>query len=138
MGIAASLCEDKPSGVQRQPFLCFERKMTGDVLVGETKVAGSAQRRTDGAVLQHGSLLLARSALAPGLPGLEDLSASPVSEEQMIRLWMNKLAARLVWNWRPDSLSEGERSEVARLAADKYASPRWTRDRLRGTRCELL
>jgi lipoate-protein ligase A len=138
MGIAASLCEEKPSGAGPQPFLCFQRRMAGDVLVGETKVAGSAQRRIHGAVLQHGSLLLARSPWAPELPGLQDVSATAVPVEQLIHQWMNKLAARLVFRWRPDSLSDGERSEVARLAADKYASPGWTEDRLRGSRGDLL
>ena len=49
----------------REPFLCFQRRSPGDVLVGGVKVAGSAQRRCRGAVLQHGSLLLARSPAAP-------------------------------------------------------------------------
>ena len=42
MGIAASLCEETSSGATAQPFLCFQRRLAGDVLVGETKVAGSA------------------------------------------------------------------------------------------------
>jgi lipoyl(octanoyl) transferase len=56
-------------------FLCFERRSSGDVVVGESKVLGSAQRRFRGALLQHGSLLLMRSSYAPSLPGLRDLSA---------------------------------------------------------------
>jgi lipoate-protein ligase A len=138
MGINASLCGEIPPGVEDRPFLCFQRRMAGDVLVGATKVAGSAQRRIQGAILQHGSLLCARSPYAPDLPGLQDLAAAEVSEDEMIHQWMNKLAARLVWQWRPESLSDEERSEVARLARDKYASPRWTQDRLRGSRGDLL
>jgi len=38
----------------RLPFLCFQRRAPGDVLVGRTKVAGSAQRRSSGAVLHAG------------------------------------------------------------------------------------
>ncbi len=34
-----------------EPFLCFQRRSPGDVVIGETKVAGSAQRRCQGAVL---------------------------------------------------------------------------------------
>jgi lipoate-protein ligase A len=138
MEIAASLCEGMPSGAATQPFLCFQRRTAGDVLVGESKVAGSAQRRIQGAVLQHGSLLLARSPWTPELPGLEEVSRTAVPEGQMIRQWMNKLAARLVLSWRPDPLSDAERSEVARLAEEKYASPRWTQDRLKGSRLDLL
>jgi lipoate-protein ligase A len=58
------------------PFLCFQRRSRGDILVGEHKIGGSAQRRRRGAVLQHGSILLARSPHAPELPGVEDLAAS--------------------------------------------------------------
>ncbi len=51
-------------------FLCFERRSCGDVVWEQEKVLGSAQRRIPGAVLQHGSLLLARSPYAPRLSGL--------------------------------------------------------------------
>lgn len=55
-------------------FLCFERRSPGDIVVGESKVMGSAQRRIAGAILQHGSLLLQSSPHAPSLPGLHELS----------------------------------------------------------------
>lgn len=47
------------SGAARGPFFCFARRHCYDVLVGEDKLAGSAQRRTRSAVLQHGSIVLA-------------------------------------------------------------------------------
>lgn len=46
------------SGAARGPFFCFERRHCYDVLLGEGKIAGSAQRRTRQAVLQHGSIIL--------------------------------------------------------------------------------
>lgn len=57
------------SDMQRR-FLCFERRNCGDVVWEAHKVMGSAQRRGDGAILQHGSLLLASSPYAPSLQGL--------------------------------------------------------------------
>ena len=56
-------------------FLCFERRSCGDIILDSHnvpghKVMGSAQRRGRGAVLQHGSLLLATSPYAPSLQGL--------------------------------------------------------------------
>ena len=55
--------------------LCFLRADPRDVVVTDAagvvrKVVGSAQRRRRGAVLQHGSLLLAASPHAPEIPGL--------------------------------------------------------------------
>jgi lipoate-protein ligase A len=38
---------------------CFAAPVGGEVVVGDHKVAGSAQLREDGALLQHGSILLA-------------------------------------------------------------------------------
>ncbi|MBI4581470.1 MAG: hypothetical protein HY718_17340 [Planctomycetes bacterium] len=42
----------------RGPFFCFERHCGVDLLAGERKLMGSAQRRTADAILQHGSLVL--------------------------------------------------------------------------------
>jgi lipoate-protein ligase A len=82
-------------------FLCFERRSVGDLVASfanaafsatgsprsqSPKLMGSAQRRIQGAVLQHGSLLLARSPHAPSLMGVQqirekaDLGLSGLSE----------------------------------------------------------
>jgi len=59
---------------RNEPFLCFSRGDRNDLLLHGVKVAGSAQRRRKGAVLQHGSILLRASEYAPELPGIEDLT----------------------------------------------------------------
>jgi lipoate-protein ligase A len=46
------------SGAARGPFFCFARRHAFDLLIGDDKLAGSAQRRTQTAVLQHGSIIL--------------------------------------------------------------------------------
>ena len=48
------------SGPAKGPFFCFARRHKLDVVVGGEKLAGSAQRRTRHAVLQHGSIVLER------------------------------------------------------------------------------
>ena len=68
----------------KSKFLCFHRRSEGDVIVGDQKVMGSAQRRTQGAILQHGSLLISLSSYAPSLLGLQDLI--PVAAEKMANL----------------------------------------------------
>jgi lipoate-protein ligase A len=57
-----------------EPFLCFLRKNANDI-VHETgnKVVGSAQRRRKGVTLQHGSIILKASFLAPTVVGIADL-----------------------------------------------------------------
>lgn len=59
---------------EAEPFLCFLRGDARDVVVAHQKVAGSAQRRRRGAVLQHGSVLLQRSPFASSVPGLVDIA----------------------------------------------------------------
>src|SRR5439155_9541566 len=44
-----------------KPFtgvLCFQHHAPGDVMIGTAKIAGSAQRKQRGALLQHGAILL--------------------------------------------------------------------------------
>ncbi|MEX0818404.1 MAG: biotin/lipoate A/B protein ligase family protein, partial [Pirellulaceae bacterium] len=77
-GIEAVLCGDAASDSLNEPFLCFQRRSSLDILVASSKVAGSAQRRHQGALLQHGSILLARSPNAEALPGLAELTGVSV------------------------------------------------------------
>jgi lipoate-protein ligase A len=116
----------------RQPFLCFQRRSPGDVLVSGIKVAGSAQRRCRGAVLQHGSVLLARSAAAPELPGIGDLAGRPIRPEEAIEAWLRRLAGALGLAWQSGTLSDAQRRRAAKLATDKYARPAWTENRGHG------
>ena len=50
---------------------------------GDWKILGSAQRRSRGALLQHGSLLLETSPAAPELPGLSDLAGWDFAAEHL-------------------------------------------------------
>jgi lipoate-protein ligase A len=122
-------CNCQPNLRVREPFLCFQRRAPGDVLVKGEKVAGSAQRRRRGAVLQHGSVLLARSAAAPELDGLKELSAKTILVEEFIQAWLERLSEALAIRWQHGGLSETRRRRAAQLAAEKYGSPAWTNAR---------
>ncbi len=122
-------CGDITPAARREPFLCFQRRAPGDVLVKGEKIAGSAQRRRRGAVLQHGSLLLARSPAAPELDGLKELTARTILVEEFIQAWSEKLSAVLAVRWHRDILSERQHRRAAELAKDKYGSAAWTNAR---------
>jgi lipoate-protein ligase A len=138
-GIRAAVCpgqgrEKDLSGT----FLCFQRRSAGDVLLGDVKIAGSAQRRSRKAVLQHGSLLLARSPLAPELAGLVDLTPSeffkaPASQSDFDQLlthaWWEEMAERFSIQWQPGRLTDQEQQRAAELVREKYDSDQWTRNR---------
>jgi lipoate-protein ligase A len=130
LGILAVLCKPvAPRPAKVEPLLCFQRRTLGDVLVGDTKVAGSAQRRRRGAVLQHGSVLLARSAAAPELDGLSELAGRLIRDEELAAAWLPPLRARLAANWQPDELSQPQRIRAHALKTGRYAVVSWTEHR---------
>ncbi len=83
LGLECSMRGDAMSDPENKTFLCFSRSDPHDVVHGEYKVVGSAQRRRRGAVLQHGSVLLNASKYAPDLPGIFDLGARQIEPEQL-------------------------------------------------------
>lgn len=114
----------KPGGVA--PFLCFSRRSPGDLVVGDAKIVGSAQRRLAGAVLQHGSMILGRSPAAPEFAGLEEMTRSAWPVGDLIDSWQERLGVALGLRWQKEDLTDEEKVEVARIAAEKYADPHWT------------
>lgn len=116
-------------GRKREPFLCFERRAAGDVLVGGAKIAGSAQRRCQGAVLQHGSVLLARSLAAPELSGLKELADKTISADELVDAWLARLSDALPLIWQTGKLTENQIHRARALADEKYASAKWTENR---------
>ena len=59
-----------------EAFLCFLRQNPNDIVDTDSgiKIVGSAQRRRRGVILQHGSILLKASPIAPSIKGVLDLS----------------------------------------------------------------
>jgi lipoate-protein ligase A len=118
-----------------EPFLCFQRKSPGDVIVPSSgaqptwKILGSAQRRYRRAVLQHGSLLLERSPAAPELPGLTDLTLSPVAVTNLIPSVVSNLEVALDLRFKETSLPPDLKLKATELANNKYGSVAWTKRR---------
>lgn len=136
LGVTATLrqcrsdrCQEKNSSVE--PFLCFQRAADGDVLMGSYKIAGSAQRRRKGAVLQHGSVLLARSKCAPELPGISDLAGVSIGVEQLLQRWSIRLLQRLdLPLGKPQTpLPQSIAARAEEIAQAKFASPDWAQRR---------
>jgi lipoyl(octanoyl) transferase len=112
-----------------RPFLCFTDRDEQDIVLRNTKVVGSAQRRRGGAVLQHGSLLLGRSRMTPELLGLNDLALSFSDSTNWGELVATLLSEALripaiVDRFRPD-----EQRMAGLLRDEVYANPEWTRRR---------
>ena len=95
-GVAARL-RGEGRATRADPTLCFLRRDPRDLVLTHDagavrKIVGSAQRRRRGAVLQHGSLLVAASPHAPDVPGLRDLCRSTDAD---VRAVVEDAAVRL-------------------------------------------
>jgi lipoate-protein ligase A len=128
-GIAAELNEHALVQIGGEPFLCFERRSVGDVVLRGFKICGSAQRRRRGAILQHGSILLARSAAAPELPGIADLSGRAVSSIDLRSAWIDRWQRTICPLRASAGYTEDERISAKRHIAEKYGTETWTNRR---------
>ncbi|HUY32596.1 MAG TPA: biotin/lipoate A/B protein ligase family protein [Pirellulales bacterium] len=130
LGVEAHLCQaarSTPHAVD--PFLCFQRRGAGDVLAGGIKLAGSAQRRRRGAVLQHGSVLLARSDAAPELPGLASLIGACPSMREWIERAIGALSRSLRFQFDRGQITLPELARATTLAANPYGLTAWNERR---------
>lgn len=128
-GSSTSLCVFAQQGDATgapQPFLCFQRRSLGDVLLRGEKIAGSAQRRSQGAVLQHGSVLLDASPRAPQLPGWQQLTGLPLSFDELAKLWVGRLAETLRFDIQRSELTAQEQDLARSIQSAKYANRTWT------------
>jgi lipoate-protein ligase A len=137
-GVAAGLHpgRDRAAGDEKR-FLCFDRRARGDLVVavsGQTdghKILGSAQRRLQAAVLQHGSLL---ERSPPHLSekvrhlGLWEFIA-PAEHCQirnLVEAWFLRATGSVGGDvtWQAESFLHSQRDPVTAAAA-RFRSPAW-------------
>jgi lipoate-protein ligase A len=109
--------------------LCFQDQTAGDLRLKGHKVAGSAQRQYRGALLQHGSVLLAQSLHAPELPGLLELTGRIWAAQPLGERWLTSLIQDRGWSPRKVAFSPDQLHKRREIQAEKYAHPEWTQKR---------
>jgi lipoate-protein ligase A len=125
-----------PGGVEA----CFQLRRLPAILAGGRKLLGSAQRRWNTALLQHGSLLIdvdlemhrtvfptwTRGESENGVTGLKailsDVPPRAVLESALLGGWQEVLGVV----WQPAELTAGEREEADLLVKVRYGDPGWT------------
>jgi lipoate-protein ligase A len=111
-------------------FLCFHHFTPGDLMIGSAKIAGSAQRKQRGAVMQHGGILLARSPFTPSLPGILELTGIEVKLAELRAAIIGQLKKLLKWRFIvSETWPEAERLAIAELIENRYRSDAWNRKR---------
>lgn len=108
---------------QRGPFFCFARRHALDVVAGEAKLAGSAQRRTRAAVLQHGSLIL-ESRFAQQPCATWAALGGPADYRAAARRIASSLAALTGCTLEPGEWSDAELRAAGALV-EKYSGRAW-------------
>ncbi len=126
LGVTSNLWGPVAGETGSEPFLCFQRRARGDLVAGEHKLLGSAQRRARGGLLQHGSLLLQTSPHAPELPGLSELAPAVPDLDELRRQWIRRLGERLGLRWEASELMDLERETACQLRGGKFGSFAWT------------
>ena len=135
-GIAALGVEAERSGPSHAApgpggFDCFQSPAADEICAGGRKLAGSAQRRAGGAVLQHGSLRLTPDPpTARAAAGLEQVGATslaelglPVDVERVRAACARAFAAVLPATLERGTLDAGELAQARELAI-RYAEGR--------------
>lgn len=122
-----------------EPFLCFQRRAAGDLLLAPmgirpegpvspgVKILGSAQRRRQGAILQHGSLLFETSPAAPELPGVYNLTGIRLTADDVSVTLANTVSRALRIDLEESKLPEDRRVLAAELESRKYGVLEWTK-----------
>ena len=129
----------RPAENTPEPFLCFRRRGEGDVLLdtspgvarqgNNVKIAGSAQRRRRGHILQHGSVLLRHCPAAPEIWGIADAGGMAISPAQLVQAWLPWLARELHVEMQPAKLPDRLLDRAAEIESEKYRTRAWLRRR---------
>lgn len=128
-GINAHLSGKPQASSTPEPFLCFLRRHEVDVIVDGNKICGSAQRRHQVAVLQHGSVILQQSRCAPELQGLEEITGQQISAELLIDRWKDNLNHKFKSTYIQTPLTAKEVESAQTIESVKFAHPDWTHKR---------
>src|SRR5262249_5025601 len=96
-----------------------------DLLLRDAKVAGSAQRKHRGALLQHGSILLARSQHAPSLPGIRELTGRTLDLAEVADAVSREFARETGWRLQLAEWTQTEIVHIADRMGAKYTCDTW-------------
>jgi lipoate-protein ligase A len=119
LGVDAQRSDPRSRAPTKDVFDCFERPAADEICLAGQKLSGSAQRRVDGAFLQHGSIRLAPDprdatrAVARGADGLAGTSLAEagarISRESLQQACIAAFEQRLGARFEASSLASDER-----------------------------
>lgn len=138
--------EEKDALAKPKSAVCFDAPSWYELVVEGKKVAGSAQTRQEGVILQHGAILIdldqekllsvfnfkneeARQKMKEKLPekavSINSLSPKKVSVEQCIEAFSKGFMQGLDITLKPYELTDEQQAFVEKLMNEKYKSDEW-------------
>ena len=139
LGVDVRLERAARGGIRQRYGACFGARARHELEVDGRKVVGSAQRRRDGAVLQHGSILIGRpdpwlwralgeggEAAAAASIGLQEVIGERPANRRMAGCIASGIAEALGLPVRQGAMSVAER-RLARRLETRYRDQGWTR-----------
>ncbi|MGQ9730881.1 MAG: lipoate--protein ligase family protein [Candidatus Zipacnadales bacterium] len=148
LGIQTGFGQERDSGQGAAlPTICFAKAARCDLVVGGRKIVGSAQTRSRGAILQHGSIPLTidvdellsvmpgprdrpleerRQKLQQAAIGVAQLLGRPVTVEELSEAICWGFSVALGVTLTPGSLLPQEQEWIEHLITTKYAMEAWT------------
>ncbi|MGG2086411.1 biotin/lipoate A/B protein ligase family protein [Priestia aryabhattai] len=138
--------EEKNSLKNPRSSVCFDAPSWYELVVGGRKIAGSAQTRQKGVILQHGSILLEidedklfsvfnypndrvkermQRAFRSKAVAINAIAGRKIPIEEAKEAFYKGFASALDIDLEPYTLSEEEEAYVEELARTKYGSDEW-------------
>jgi lipoate-protein ligase A len=139
MGLEGRMAETSPPAYARGTMPCFAFPARDEIEIGGKKIVGSAQKRTGGVFLQHGSIPLEKdeSLLAAvsrpggseeglGMTSLSEALGRPVDFDAAVGPLVQGFADFFGISFEPYALTPSDREAVRAIELSKYASDGWT------------
>jgi lipoyl(octanoyl) transferase len=110
-------------------FLCFQHQTAGDLVSLGSKIVGSAQRKSKGALLQHGGILLRQSEFTPELPALFEQTGLIAEPQELAQHITKELAQTEHFQMLPSDWSPEEQELRQQIETEKYCAVSWNEKR---------
>ncbi|ANU12239.1 biotin/lipoate A/B protein ligase family protein [Planococcus antarcticus] len=139
--------DDKRADLKKpKSAVCFDAPSWYEMVVGGKKVAGSAQTRQKGVILQHGAILIdldaekllsvfkfsneeAKQRMRIKIPekavSINSLRKEPTTQEECIQAFKTGFEQALSIDLQPYVLTEQQLEDVKTLEEKKYANDEW-------------
>jgi len=125
LGVPARIRDAVESPTGRSGFFCSERPARLDVVGGKGKLLGSAMRRRNGTLLQHGSLTLKPIPHDPRAGSVQQELGRAVGFDEMVGLLLNSLRRSATCDYQTTQLPPNILEHARTLAEEKYSRREW-------------